>query len=128
MMMKPIILYHLVPEYVYNKSINKLENYNCKGFENSNFIHSTTDLKELTRIANLIFTKAVKFPERPEIVGKYYEKPSTKFLLLKIIKQKVKAKIGFVKPSYYHIYGSIPKGAYKILKVKRDKLGRFILK
>ncbi len=122
------ILYHLVPEYVYNKSVNKLGNYNCRGFENSNFIHSTTDLKELTRIVNLIFTRAVAYPERPEVVGKYYESPKVKFLLLKIDKSKVKARIGFVKPSYYHIYGSIPRKAYQILKVRRDKKGRFNLK
>jgi len=122
----PNIIYHLVPEYIYKKSINRLGNYNCKGFENSNFIHTTRDLKKLKRIANIIFTKAVKFPERPEIVGKFYEKPSVKFILLKIDRKKIKAKMGFVKPSCYHIYGSIPKDAYKILPIKRDQKGRFL--
>ena len=124
----PSIIYHLVPEYIYDQSINKLDNYNCKGFENSNFIHSTWDLKELKRIADLIFTKAVKYPEGPEVVGKFYEKPSVKFILLAINRKKVKAKMGFVKPSYYHIYGSIPRKAYKILSVRRNKNGEFILK
>lgn len=36
-----------------------------------------------------------------------------------------KAKMGFVKSSYYHIYSSIPKIAYKIRKVRRDKKGKF---
>jgi len=121
----PKMIYHLVPKYIYDKSINRLGNYNCKGFENSNFIHSTWDLKELKRIADLIFTKAVKYPERPEVVGKFYEKPEIEFILLAIDRTKVKAKMGFVKPSYYHIYGSIPRNAYKIRKVKRDKKGKF---
>jgi hypothetical protein len=121
----PLIIYHLVPKYIYNKSINRLGNYNCRGFENSNFIHSTWDLKELKRIADLIFTKAIKYPERPEVVGKFYEKPSVEFILLKIDRKKIKIKMGFVKPSYYHIYGSIPKQAYTIKKVRRDEKGRF---
>jgi hypothetical protein len=123
--MHPNIIYHLVPIYVYKKSINRLKNYNCKGFENSNFIHSTWDLKELKRIADLIFTKSVKYPQRPEVVGKFYEKPPVKFILLKIDRREVKARMGFVKPSYYHIYGSIPMKAYKIINVKRDAKGRF---
>lgn len=127
-MKRPNIIYHLVPEYVYNKSINRFGNYNCKGFENSKFIHSTWDLEELKRIANLIFTKAVKYPQRPEVVGKFYEKPSVKFILLAINKKKVKSRMGFVKPSYYHIYGSIPKESYKIKNVIRDKKGRFSFK
>lgn len=127
-MKKPNIIYHLVPEYVYNKSINRLGNYNCKGFENSKFIHSTWDLKELKIIADLIFTKAVKYPQRPEVVGKFYERPSVKFMLLKVNREKVKARMGFVKPSYCHIYGSIPKNAYKIIPVRRDKKGRFYFK
>ncbi len=118
-------MYHLVPKYIYEKSINRLGNYNCSGFEDSNYIHSTTDLEELKKIADLIFTKARNYPKRPEVVGKYYEKPSTKFLLLKINTNKVNARIGFIKPSYYHIYGALPKNSYKILPVKRDKKGRF---
>jgi hypothetical protein len=116
--MKTTYLYHLVPEYVYKKSINRLGNYNCQGFENSDYIHTTTNLPELTRIANTIFIKGCK----------YCENPSVKFLLLKIDKNKVKTRMGFVKPSYYHIYGSIPKEAYKTSEVKRDKEGRFNLK
>jgi uncharacterized protein (DUF952 family) len=110
-------LYHLVPEHIYKKSINKIGNYNCKGFENANYIHTTTNLEDLTEIANTIFA-----------AGKFHEKPSVKFLLLKIDRSKVKTKMGFVKPSFYHIYGSIPKEAYKILNVRRDKKGRFNLK
>lgn len=121
----PKLIYHLVPKYIYEKSINRLGNYNCKGFENSNFIHSTWDLKELKRIADLIFTKAVKYPQRPEVVGKFYEEPKIEFILLKIDRTKVKSKMGFVKPSYYHVYGSIPRNAYKIQEVRRDKKGKF---
>jgi len=79
----------------------------------------------LKRVADLLFTKTVRLPERPEVVGKFYEKPSVEFLLLVIDKRKVRARMYFVKGKYYHIYGSIPKEAYKIKKVKRDKKGRF---
>jgi len=121
----PRVIYHLVPQYIFDKSINRQGNYNCKGFENSNFIHSTSDLKDLKRIADLIFTKSVKYPQRPEVVGKFYERPSIKFILLIIDRTKVRAKISFVKPCYFHIHGSIHRGAYKIRTVERGTKGKF---
>lgn len=45
----PRYIYHLTPEYVYKKSINRLGNYDCSDFEDSNYIHSTSDLKELKK-------------------------------------------------------------------------------
>jgi hypothetical protein len=123
----PRIIYHLTPRHVYGRSINRLGNYNCKGFENSNFIHSTCDLKELKRIADLLFTKAVRHHERPENVGRFYEEPSVKFLLLKIDRKKIRARMGFVKPGYYHIHGSLPRESYELLEVKRDSKGRFLI-
>ena len=121
------ILYHLVPEYIYKKSINKLGNYNCKGFEDSNFIHTTVGLKEMKRIGDLLYTNTMK-SERPDASGRFYEKPSVKFVLLTINKLKVKARMGLVKGKFYHIYGSLPRNSYNVKKVKRDKKGRFILK
>jgi len=127
-MKHPDIIYHLVPEYIYKRSINRLGNYNCAKvkFEKSNFIHTTWDLKELKRIADLVFTKSIKYPQKPSAVGKFYEKPPVKFILLAINRKKVESRMGFVKPSYYHIYCSIPRDAYNIIKVKRDKEGRFL--
>jgi len=118
-------IYHLVPKYIYDKSITRLGNYNCKGFENSNFIHTTAGLKEMKRVGDLIFTKAIKNSENSKSNGKFYEKPSVEFLILVIDKSKVKSKMSLIKQKYYHIYGSIPKESYKIRKVKRDKQGKF---
>ena len=63
----------------------------------------------------------MKYPQKPSAVGKFYEKPPVRFILLAINRKNVKARMGFVNPSYYHIYGSIPRDSYKIRKVKRDK-------
>jgi hypothetical protein len=122
----PLNIYHLVPIHVYEKSINRKGNYNCRGFENSNFIHTTSNLKELKKVADILFTKSIK-PNNTKLAGKFYEPPTVKFLLLKINPKKVTARIGFVKPCYYHIYGSIQKKAYTVKNIKRDKQGRFFL-
>jgi len=114
--MKETVAYHIVPEYIYKKSINKLGNYDCRGFEDSKFIHTTLDLKELKKVADILFSKN----------GKYYEPHSAVFLLLKINLKKVKTRKGFVKPCYCHIYGSIPKSAYSISKLRRNNKGEFI--
>ncbi len=117
MIYKNKFVYHLVPGYIYNKSVSKSGDYNCSGFENSNFIHTTTNLKQLKNIAATLFAEAGKFPEPP----------STEFLLLIIDMKKVKTKIKFVNTNYCHIYGSISKNAYKVKKVKRNQKGRFII-
>ena len=120
--MKNQYIYHLVPKYIYEKSINRLGNYNCRGFENSNYIHSTLDLKKLKEIADIIFTKTQNHKDS----GKFFEPPKIKFLMLKIKKDKIRARMTSDNDICYHIYGSIPKDAYKIKKVRRDKKGRFI--
>jgi hypothetical protein len=125
------IAYHIVPKYVYEKSINRLGNYNCSGFENSKFMHATSELKELKKVADLLFTRTAGKDEilnkRNEFSGMFYEKPDVEFLLLRIEIKKVKSRIGFIPPAFCHFYNSIPKNAFKVVKVKRDKSGRFLL-
>jgi uncharacterized protein (DUF952 family) len=120
-------IYHLVPEYIYKKSISSLGDYNCKGFEGSNFIHTTISINELKRVGDLLFTKTISKKENPK-AGKVYEKPSVEFVLLIIDRSKIKARMKFVKDKFFHIYGSLPKDSYRIKKVRRDREGRFILK
>ena len=124
--MKNKTIYHLVPKRIYEKSINRLGNYNCKGFENSNYIHTTVGLKEMKRVGDLLFTKTINKSENPK-AGIFYKDPKVEFVLLIIDRRKVSAKMGFVKSKFYHIYGSIPKEAFKVKSIKRDRRGKFLL-
>lgn len=124
--MKNKTIYHLVPRKIYENSINRLGNYNCSGFEKSKYMHTTVGLKEMKRVGDLLFTKTMNKSENPK-AGIFYKDPKVEFVLLTIDRSKVSARMGFVKSKFYHIYGSIPKQAFKVKSIKRDKKGRFIL-
>lgn len=115
----PKRLYHLVPKNIYDKYTDSNKNYDCRNTSewghNSNFIHTATTLKIL---AERVFKgKGIEFPADVE------------FIILIIDTKKIKSKFSFAEfngTRYFHIWGSIPKEAYKIKEVRRAKNGDFI--
>jgi len=116
----PKNIFHLVPESFFNKFVDKDGNYDCRYKKewgnNSPFIHTTPTKKQLKeRVADI---NLVNYPIEE------------KFLLLKIETQKVDSKYtcliinGYI---YHHIWGALPKKSFKILKIRRNKDGKFLL-
>jgi len=117
----PKVLYHLVPELLFEKFIDKMGNYDCRYKEewgkNSPFIQTTPDKKQLKeRVADINWSSYPK---------------EEKFLLLKINTKKAKARYTYADIdgyNYYYIWAALPKESFKTTKVRRDKTGKFILK
>lgn len=116
----PDKLYHLVPEIILKKYLDIDGNYDCRNKNdwgnNTPFIHTTTTKKNLkNKIADPNWS--------------YYPNKK-KFLLLEIYPNKIKDKFTyskFGKDKYYHIWGKLSKNSFKIIKVKRDLDGKFLI-
>ena len=116
----PEILYHLVPEKLFEKFIDDAGNYDCRYKDdwgkNSPFIHTTPTKKQLKeRVADLNWS------------GYPLEE---KFVLLEIDPKKVISKFTYAIVSgyvYHHIWESLPKNSFKIEKIERDNKGKFLI-
>ncbi len=117
----PKVLYHLVPESLYEKFIDKNGNYDCRykaeWGKNVPYIHTTPEKRQLKeRVADMNWSS---YPAEE------------KFVLLKINPKKAGARYtkseteGY---TYYHIWGALPKESFKAVKVRRDKDGKFVIK
>ncbi|MDD5501425.1 MAG: hypothetical protein PHH57_07085 [Candidatus Omnitrophica bacterium] len=116
----PRYVFHLVPESLFKKFIDKNGNYDCRykkewGGE-SPFIHTTPTKKQLKeRVADISWKN---YPLE------------TKFILLKIDTKETKSRYTYSDINgniYHHIWGPLLKGSFRILKVLRDKKGEFLL-
>ncbi|HAS80442.1 MAG: hypothetical protein UR25_C0005G0060 [Candidatus Nomurabacteria bacterium GW2011_GWE1_32_28] len=115
----PKNIFHLVPEELFNKFINKNGDYDCRYKKvwgnNSPFIHTTPTKKQLKkRVADVNWSK---YPIKKN------------FLLLKIDTRKINSKVTysiFENNIYHHIWGKLLKESFQIIDVVRDKNGKFL--
>jgi len=116
----PKFLYHLVPKKLFNKFVDGCGNYdrrnNKKWGKNSRFIHTSPTKKQLKeRVADINWRN---YP-----LGE-------QFILLEINPKKVVGKITNVLVNgytYHHVWSPLSKEFFKILKVRRDRGGKFII-